>query len=525
MTSLPRKRQWDNGEGGETSALASLSRAISPPRKRTRPGVAERSPWRLTRIRDVPGESNRDAVALEDILGDPLLCECWQFNFLHDIAFVVGAFHEDVRLSVLLHVVHGFWKRSDLNRIILSETASQYPNVRLHCAPMPEMFGTHHSKMMILFRSDGTAQVVIHTANMMRKDWANMTNAVWISPKLPRLSEPDDLLQSGQALPAGSGPRFKADLLAYLTHYDLFSVTCKPLVDRLTGFDFSGVRAALVASVPGKHDFRDECEPAWGWAALRRCLQGVPVEPGESDIVVQVSSIATLGAKEDWLQKTLFDSLATSSTQGAKRPSFKIVFPTADEIRNSLDGYASGHSIHAKIKSSQHIRQLHYLQPMLHHWANDSAHGAELEEDAPIRGDSGRNRAAPHVKTYIRFNHNKSIDWAMLTSANMSKQAWGETLRSTTGEVRIASWEVGVLVWPGLLLGDAGVMTSSFQSDTPDSSPFTEEQRPVIGLRMPYSMPLQAYGKGEVPWAATAAHSEPDWKGFMWTYPSSDSAN
>lgn len=104
----------------------------------------------------------------------------------------------------------------------------------------------------------------------------------------------------------------------------------------------------------------------------------------------------------------------------------------------------------------------------------------------------------------------------------MSKQAWGEAPNST-GDVRIASWEVGVLVWPGLL-SENGVMVSSFQSDTPDASPFAEVQRPLIGLRMPYSMPLQAYGKGEVPWAATAAHSEPDWKGFMWTYTPSDTA-
>lgn len=141
-------------------------------------------------------------------------------------------------------------------------------------------------------------------------------------------------------------------------------------------------------------------------------------------------------------------------------------------------------------------------------------------KEAPIRGDSGRNRAAPHVKTYIRFNQSNTIDWAMLTSANMSKQAWGETLKPTTGEVRIASWEVGVLLWPGLLCED-GVMVSSFRSDTVDIPPLAQAQRQMVGLRIPYSMPLQAYRRHEVPWAATAAHSEPDWKGFMWTYPSS----
>jgi MATE family multidrug resistance protein len=232
---------------------------------------------------------------------------------------------------------------------------------------MPEIFGTHHSKMMILFRSDNTAQIIIHTANMIPKDWTNMTNAVWKSPKLPLLKVPDMMHQHGQTLPVGSGQRFKAELLSYLMKYDSYRVTCKPLADHLGNF---------IASVPGKHDLRDASRPAWGWAGLRRCLQDVPVEPGESAIVVQISSIATLGAKDDWLQRTLFDSLATSLTLNANRPSFKVVFPTADEIRNSLDGYDSGKSIHTKIQSAQHIRQLQYLQPILHHWANDSKDGA-----------------------------------------------------------------------------------------------------------------------------------------------------
>lgn len=114
-----RKRQRSFDEGSEFGALASLSRPISPPRKRFRQ-VVQKSPWQLTRIRDVPEESNKDTVTLEDILGDPSITECWQFNFLHDIPFVMDAFDQRIRDSVQLHVVHGFWKRNDLNRVVLS---------------------------------------------------------------------------------------------------------------------------------------------------------------------------------------------------------------------------------------------------------------------------------------------------------------------------------------------------------------------------------------------------------------------
>jgi len=38
------------------------------------------------------------------------------------------------------------------------EAAKRYPNVQIITAYMPEVFGTHHSKMMILFRHDDLAQ-------------------------------------------------------------------------------------------------------------------------------------------------------------------------------------------------------------------------------------------------------------------------------------------------------------------------------------------------------------------------------
>ena len=48
-----------------------------------------KSPFRLTHIRDLTDESNVDTVTLNDILRDPMIKECWQFNFLFDIDFVM----------------------------------------------------------------------------------------------------------------------------------------------------------------------------------------------------------------------------------------------------------------------------------------------------------------------------------------------------------------------------------------------------------------------------------------------------
>ncbi|KAG5949595.1 hypothetical protein E4U60_003742 [Claviceps pazoutovae] len=509
MSTLGKRQRLDETEN---------DKALSSPLQKNRrldAGHDRKSPWQLTWIRDLPEELNKDAVTLHDILGDALISECWEFNFLHDIDFLMDAFDSDIRHLVDVHVVHGFWKREDPQRMALSLAASAYDNVKLHVAPMPEMFGTHHSKMMILFRHDDTAEVVIHTANMIAKDWTNMTNAVWRSPRLPsRAAEGSQMSSSYEDLAIGSGDRFKADLLSYLRCYDCRVLTCKPLADKLSRYDFSAVRAALVASAPGVHDGHDLSNTPFGWSAMKRYLKAVPCQAGSAEVVVQISSIATLGGKDGWLQETLFDALSSGQRRG-QRPRFKIVFPTADEVRRSLDGYASGGSIHTRIQSAQQAQQMKYLQPILYHWANDCDDGAGLPSGIAVQ-NSGRNRAAPHIKTYIRYNENQTLDWALLTSANLSKQAWGGAAKPT-GQVRIASWEVGVLIWPELLQPDAPSMIGTFQSDSPGPlDPAAEPNAVPVAVRIPYSLPLQQYGTGEVPWVASMAHSEPDCHGQVW---------
>jgi tyrosyl-DNA phosphodiesterase 1 len=77
------------------------------------------SPFQLSSIRDLPASSNVDAVSLKDVLGDPLISECWEFNYLHNLDFLMDAFDEDVRDLVKVHVIHGFWKNEDASRLNL----------------------------------------------------------------------------------------------------------------------------------------------------------------------------------------------------------------------------------------------------------------------------------------------------------------------------------------------------------------------------------------------------------------------
>lgn len=364
--------------------------------------------------------------------------------------------------------------------------------------------------MLILLRHDGMAQVIIHTANMIPFDWANMAQGLWRSPLLPQVkSEPGD----PQSNEIGSGSRFKNDLINYLKAYDTMRTICKPLVQQLLKHDFSEIRAALVASVPRKQPIEKASGTLWGWPGLQNVLKAIPAHGSEPEIVVQISSIATLGQKDEWLDKTLFKTLRTSRNTSVVKATFRVVFPTADEIRRSLNGYRSGSAIHTKIQTPAQAKQLQYLKPMLCRWAGDGAQHASSPSTSI--SDAGRKRAAPHIKTYIRFANleRSSIDWMLVTSANLSKQAWGEAT-NPAGVVRICSYEIGVLVWPELL-GEKATMVPTFNTDSPtvDSK---IDSKVIIGARMPYDLPLVPYAKDDVPWCASSAYSVPDWMGQTW---------
>ena len=127
-----------------------------------------------------------------------------------------------------------------------------------------------------------------------------------------------------------------------------------------------------------------------------------------------------------------------------------------------------------------------------------------------------------------------SIDWAMVTSANLSTQAWGAAA-SAAGEVRVCSYEVGVVVWPGLWDEGGVEMVPVFGRDGPEDAGMRGEEgsgggeeggkvgggdgmtvTTRVGWRMPYDLPLVPYARGEMPWCATEPCEELDWMGRKW---------
>jgi tyrosyl-DNA phosphodiesterase-1 len=81
----------------QISASASPSAAIEAERdtarergdRGKRSSNYARSPIQLTHVEDLALHQNVSAMRLRDILGDPMIKECWNFNFLFDIDFVM----------------------------------------------------------------------------------------------------------------------------------------------------------------------------------------------------------------------------------------------------------------------------------------------------------------------------------------------------------------------------------------------------------------------------------------------------
>jgi tyrosyl-DNA phosphodiesterase-1 len=484
------------------------------------------SPFRLTSISELPGECNINTVSLKDLLCHESLKEAWIFDYLFNLDFVLSHLHPKIAKDVHVKIVHGSYQDSDHSRHINQwnngSKSEAWPNVSVICAYIGERFGTHHTKMMILFFNDDTAQVIIHTANMIEFDWTNMTQGAWLSPKLPHITSPDSKkVLDSQDMSIGSGNRFKVDLLRYLRVYERRTAE---LVSQLQLYDFSTIRAAFLASAPTfvrTESSKPDSYTSFGWLGFKEILSSISkrtssegdsfvgLTSAKDTIVVQVSSIASLGEK--W-ETHFFDILNTS--QGKPKAHVKILFPHVQDVQDSLEGYRSGSSIHMKTTSSTGKPQIIRLRPKFCQWSPG------LQDHERINNvewrDGLRGPAAPHIKTFMRFSDNfKKVEWALLTSANLSKQAWGE-MPNKEGKVRICSYEVGVMVFPQLFSEKQRIaFVPTFGKDTLEVTAEGDETI-QIPLRMPYGLPPIPYQAKHVAWSTDAEHKGPDRHGRKW---------
>lgn len=117
----------------------------------------------------------------------------------------------------------------------------------------------------------------------------------------------------------------------------------------------------------------------------------------------------------------------------------------------------------------------------------------------------------PHIKSYCRFTEDK-LYWFFLTSANLSKAAWGAFNKSSKLDppLRIMNYEAGVLFLPKFIVIRLFIYGSGYQlrilriffffSQNKDS--YFSLKRTLVSkevFSLPYDVPLVRYGPDDTP--------------------------
>lgn len=180
-----------------------------------------------------------------------------------------------------------------------------------------------------------------------------------------------------------------------------------------------------------------------------------------------------------------------------------------------LQGYAAGNAIPSPLKNVEKA----FLKKF---WAKWKA------------GHSGRCHAMPHIKTFTRYN-GQNIAWFLLTSANLSKAAWG-TLQKGNSQLMIRSYELGVLFLPSSIKPGCGFSCTDAAKSCSDNGGLekssetkrmklvtlnwqgnrTVESNEVIQLPIPYELPPKPYSQEDVPWSWDRHYAEKDVYGQVW---------
>ncbi|KAI6704001.1 hypothetical protein NL676_013137 [Syzygium grande] len=480
-------------------------------RKRTRKDVQDQSFMRdsqsqANRGHGLPAWANTSCVSIEDVIEGNIVVAILS-NYMVDIDWLIPACPILAKVPRVL-VIHGEGDGT-LDHMKRKKPA----NWVLHKPPLPISYGTHHSKAMLLVYPTGV-RIIVHTANLIFVDWNNKSQGLWVQD-FP-WKDPSN---------AGNGCGFEDDLVDYLSalKWPEFNINV-PAVGNFTinpsffrKFDYRDSAVRLIASVPGYHTGSNLKK--WGHMKLRSVLQECTFDKDfqKSPLVYQFSSLGSLDEK--WMAE-----LASSMSSGFSEDKVPlglgdplIIWPTVEDVRCSLEGYAAGNAIPSPLKNVE-------KEFLKKYWAKWKA------------SHTGRCRAMPHIKTFARYKGQK-LAWLLLTSANLSKAAWG-ALQKKNSQLMIRSYELGVLFLPSSIkrrgrkfsCTNNGVSSEDAAASSKNSevrraklvtlawqrSQDKDSSRDIISLPVPYELPPQSYSQEDVPWSWDRRYTKKDVYGQVW---------
>uniref|UniRef100_A0A914EKP4 Tyrosyl-DNA phosphodiesterase n=1 Tax=Acrobeloides nanus TaxID=290746 RepID=A0A914EKP4_9BILA len=432
-----------------------------------------------TKVSVLDAKYNEKALSLFELINRVNPIASIHFNFNMDVNFIIRSYPRRCRETPISLVI-GQHHYSDLNNSIKQLKLS---NITTAAAKLPIPYGTHHTKLS-MFESEDAVHVVISTANLILEDWTVKTDAFYYA-RAPFKKSEHSAEQNTSKLAVQEMNPFQKDLIEYLKKAYSDSGAWKLVeywVDRLShGVDFSAVKDRIIASVPGRH-LGPEMH-LFGHMKLRKLLSQKfsPEQLKKLNVkICQFSSIGSMGSNpKTWLGDQFLDSLSGGKGFSTNMStSLKLIFPTAENVRTSLEGYMAGGSLMNYKKTSD---KQPFMTSYLHQWKSDNL---------------GRTHAMPHIKTFTALESADGVSkpaWFVITSANLSQAAWG-TLEKTMSQLFIRSYELGVLL--------------------------CAEDHPVLErLPLPYDLPLTKYGDSDKIWVTDGTFLKPDINGNSWSRP------
>ena len=351
--------------------------------------------------------------------------------------------------------------------------------------------------MFLVGYTDGTLRVVIHTANLRKNDIHLKTQGAYVQD-FPLKKNNNNTTTTCA---------FEDDLVEYLETYRYNkkqqwigndSGGERSLCQELRRYDFSAARVVLLPSTPGRHKF----DGRRGYLKLSKAIRDNTPQPQTTTttttttitriqpIVCQFSSMGSLTV--NWLKD--FVSALDVNRQDCNALStnrIRLVYPTVEEIRTSVEGYAGGQSVPG---SSKNVGKA-FLQPLYHRWSGE--------------GGFERSRHVPHIKTYYQLSpDHQSMEWFVLTSHNMSRAAWGEKQMSSYGarQLFIRHWELGVFVSPNTV-----GPTSATRLMPATLSSTTGKDPDAVLIPIPYPLSPEPYRRHQDhPWAVDKSYDQVD---------------
>ncbi|CAH0560746.1 unnamed protein product [Brassicogethes aeneus] len=412
-----------------------------------------------------------NSATFTDILCPSLgeLTDSLQVNFMIDISWLLEQYKARNVSNKPLTILYGD-EFPDMDTFM----DRFCPNITYKFVKMKDPFGCHHSKIGIYVYSDKSIRVVVSTANLYYEDWNHYNQAFWMSPRCPKL--PENSKETDGESPTG----FKISLINYLKHYN-FDILNK-WISYIKDCDFSAVKVFLVTSVPGKHyaNFNTGCHlHRVGDLLSRHCVLPQKTTP-ESEgplswgVFAQASSIGSMGkSPADWLRGCILRSLASHSKSplpASSNATLNLVYPSVENVMRGYFGAESGGCLPYSKLTNEKQR---WLQEYMHQWKADGL---------------TRTKAMPHIKSYTRVSPCMSkLAYFLLTSANLSKSAWGGNIQRDKG-ISVRSYEVGVMFLPKFFDDEYFEIKNTVNRKSKNVFPFM------------YDLPLTPYKSDDYPY-------------------------